>query len=142
MSDSEDAILFHGLPVPDGNGRRMLYSSDHRVIYTYKLSSAELDQAFKMAVTSDGPDGLWKIKSDDRVMVRQRRQAHCCRRILFSSSLTRPELLRYPSRCACAQYAGKLEVQRDSVTLRVSLEDHPEAGMSALKYFTLKSAPP
>ena len=76
MSDSEDAILFHGLPVPDGNGRRMLYSSDHRVIYTYKLSSAELDQAFKMAVTSDGPDGLWKIKSDDRVMVRQRRQAH------------------------------------------------------------------
>lgn len=85
MSDSEDAILFHGLPVPDGNGRRMLYSSDHRVIYTYKLSSAELDQAFKMAVTSDGPDGLWKIKSDDRVMVRQRRQAHIYSAVAYYS---------------------------------------------------------
>ena len=134
--DSEDVILFHGLPVPDGNDRRMLYSSDHRVIYTYKLSSAELDQAFKMAVTSDGPDGLWKIKSDDRVMVR--RALHVfCRRILFLLTLVPSSVVP-----RCAQYAGKLEVQRDSVTLRVSLEDHPEAGMSALKYFTLKSAPP
>ena len=142
MMDGEEAILFHGLPVPDGNDRRMLYSSDHRVIYTYKLSSAELDQAFKMAVTSEGPDGLWKIKSDDRVMVRQPGK---CKELFMTSAVAHSTLVltNLPSSIPrCAQYTGKLEVQRDSVILRVSLEDHPEAGMSALKYFTLKSAPP
>ena len=32
-----------------------------------KMSAAELDQAFREAVTGDGPDGGWSIKNDERV---------------------------------------------------------------------------
>ena len=32
-----------------------------------KMSAGELDQAFREAVTGDGPDGGWSIKNDERV---------------------------------------------------------------------------
>ena len=31
------------------------------------MSAGELDQAFREAVTGDGPDGGWSIKNDERV---------------------------------------------------------------------------
>jgi hypothetical protein len=31
------------------------------------MSAAELDEAFRTAVTGDGPDGGWTIKNDERV---------------------------------------------------------------------------
>jgi len=70
-----------------------------------KMSAQDLDQAFREAVTSDGPDGGWSIKNDERV-----------------------------------KYVGKLEVTKgDDATLKVTMEDYPEAGMSALKYYTIQS---
>mmetsp|Transcript_7460 Transcript_7460/g.19590 ORF Transcript_7460/g.19590 Transcript_7460/m.19590 type:complete len:93 (+) Transcript_7460:189-467(+) len=70
-----------------------------------KMSVAELDQAFREAVTSDSPDGGWTIKNDERV-----------------------------------KYVGKLEVAKgEDTTLKVTMEDYPEAGMSALKYYTIQS---
>ena len=70
-----------------------------------KMSAGELDQAFREAVTGDGPDGGWSIKNDERV-----------------------------------KYVGKLEVAKgDDTTLKVTMEDYPEAGMSALKYYTIRA---
>merc|ERR1711988_933970 len=34
------------------------------------------------------------------------------------------------------KYVGKLEVEKEGTTLKVTMEDCPEAGMSALKYYT------
>ena len=69
------------------------------------MSAGELDQAFREAVTGDGPDGGWSIKNDERV-----------------------------------KYVGKLEVAKgDDTTLKVTMEDYPEAGMSALKYYTIRA---
>ena len=103
MADSDNA--FFGLKVPEGTDRRELYKSQYRAIYTYKMNAAELDQAFREAVTGDGPDGGWSIKNDERV-----------------------------------KYVGKLEVQKgEDTTLKVTMEDYPEAGMSALKYYTIQS---
>mmetsp|Transcript_21745 Transcript_21745/g.55492 ORF Transcript_21745/g.55492 Transcript_21745/m.55492 type:complete len:160 (+) Transcript_21745:14-493(+) len=94
-----------GLKVPEGSDRRELYKSQYRAIYTYKMSAAELDQAFREAVTGDGPDGGWSIKNDERV-----------------------------------KYVGKLEVAKgEEQQLKVTMEDYPEAGMSALKYYTIQS---
>lgn len=64
---ASDENMFFGLKVPEGNDRRELYKSQYRAIYTYKMSAQELDQAFRDAVTSDGPDGGWSIKNDERV---------------------------------------------------------------------------
>lgn len=64
---ASDENTFFGLKVPEGNDRRELYKSQYRAIYTYKMSAQELDQAFRDAVTSDGPDGGWSIKNDERV---------------------------------------------------------------------------
>ena len=94
-----------------------------------KMSAGELDQAFREAVTGDGPDGGWSIKNDERV-----------------------------------KYVGKLEVAKgEDTTLKVradspspalsspppshhlcpppqvTMEDYPEAGMSALKYYTIRA---
>jgi len=70
-----------------------------------KMSAADLDQAFREAVTSNGPDGGWTIKNDERV-----------------------------------KYVGKLEVSKgEDTSLKVTMEDYPEAGMSALKYYTIQS---
>jgi len=96
---------FAGLKVPQGNDRRELYKSQYRAIYTFKMSAADLDQAFREAVTSNGPDGGWTIKNDERV-----------------------------------KYVGKLEVSKgEDTSLKVTMEDYPEAGMSALKYYTIQS---
>ena len=65
MADADNA--FFGLKVPEGTDRRELYKSQYRAIYTYKMSAGELDQAFREAVTGDGPDGGWSIKNDERV---------------------------------------------------------------------------
>ena len=65
MADSDNA--FFGLKVPEGTDRRELYKSQYRAIYTYKMSASELDEAFRTAVTGDGPDGGWSIKNDERV---------------------------------------------------------------------------
>ena len=62
-----DEGSFFGLKVPDGTDRRELYKSQYRGIWTYKMSAAELDEAFRTAVTGDGPDGGWSIKNDERV---------------------------------------------------------------------------
>ena len=103
MASEENS--FFGLKVPEGNDRRELYKSQYRAIYTYKMSAQDLDQAFREAVTGDGPDGGWSIKNDERV-----------------------------------KYVGKLEVTKgDDATLKVTMEDYPEAGMSALKYYTIQS---
>ena len=64
---ASDDNSFFGLKVPDGNDRRELYKSQYRAIYTYKMSAQELDQAFRDAITGDGPDGGWGIKNDERV---------------------------------------------------------------------------
>ena len=73
-----------------------------------KMSAADLDQAFREAVTSNGPDGGWTIKNDERV-----------------------------------KYVGKLEVSKgEDTSLKVTMEDYPEAGMSALKYYTIQSCTP
>jgi len=102
---SGDDNAFFGLKVPEGNDRRELYKSQYRAIYTYKMSAQDLDQAFREAVTGDGPDGGWGIKNDERV-----------------------------------KYVGKLEVSKgEDQTLKVTMEDYPEAGMSALKYYTIQS---
>ena len=102
---ASDENSFFGLKVPEGNDRRELYKSQYRAIYTYKMGAQDLDQAFREAVTSDGPDGGWSIKNDERV-----------------------------------KYVGKLEVQKgEESTLKVTMEDYPEAGMSALKYYTIQS---
>ena len=70
-----------------------------------KMRAGELDQAFREAVTGEGPDGGWSIKNDERV-----------------------------------KYVGKLEVAKgDDTTLKVTMEDYPEAGMSALKYYTIRA---
>ena len=53
--------------MPEGHDRRELYKSQYRAIYTYKMSVQDLDQAFREAVTSEGPDGGWGIKNDERV---------------------------------------------------------------------------
>ena len=37
------------------------------------------------------------------------------------------------------RYSGKLVVEREATSLKVTIEDHPEAGMSSLKYFTFQS---
>jgi len=37
------------------------------------------------------------------------------------------------------KYVGKLEVSKEDTTLKVTFEDYPEAGMSALKYYTIQS---
>ena len=38
------------------------------------------------------------------------------------------------------KYVGKLEVAKgDDTTLKVTMEDYPEAGMSALKYYTIRA---
>lgn len=37
------------------------------------------------------------------------------------------------------KYVGKLEVTNGDTTLKVTMEDYPEAGMSALKYYTIQS---
>ena len=69
------------------------------------MSAAELDQAFRDAITGDGPDGGWGIKNDERV-----------------------------------KYVGKLEVTKgEDTSLKVTMEDYPEAGMAALKYYTIQS---
>ena len=65
MTDTENS--FFGLKVPDGTDRRELYKSQYRGIWTYKMSASELDEAFRTAVTGDGPDGGWSIKNDERV---------------------------------------------------------------------------
>ena len=102
---ASDENSFFGLKVPEGTDRRELYKSQYRAIYTYKMSAGELDQAFREAVTGDGPDGGWSIKNDERV-----------------------------------KYVGKLEVTKgEDTTLKVTMEDYPEAGMSALKYYTIQS---
>jgi hypothetical protein len=64
---ASDENSFFGLKVPEGNDRRELYKSQYRAIYTYKMGAQDLDQAFREAVTSDGPDGGWSIKNDERV---------------------------------------------------------------------------
>ena len=61
------ANSFSGPTVPEAPDRRELYKSQYRAIYTYKMSAAELDQAFREAVTGEGPDGGWSIKNDERV---------------------------------------------------------------------------
>ena len=102
---ASDENSFFGLKVPEGHDRRELYKSQYRAIYTYKMSVQDLDQAFREAVTSEGPDGGWGIKNDERV-----------------------------------KYVGKLEVAKgEDSTLKVTMEDYPEAGMSALKYYTIQS---
>ena len=62
-----DEGSFFGLKVPEGTDRRELYKSQYRGIWTYKMSASELDEAFRTAVTGDGPDGGWSIKNDERV---------------------------------------------------------------------------
>lgn len=62
-----DDNAFFGLKVPEGNDRRELYKSQYRAIYTYKMSAQELDEAFRNAITGEGPDGGWSIKNDERV---------------------------------------------------------------------------
>eukprot|EP00306_Pavlova_sp_CCMP459_P010688 CAMPEP_0185190350 /NCGR_PEP_ID=MMETSP1140-20130426/7972_1 /TAXON_ID=298111 /ORGANISM="Pavlova sp., Strain CCMP459" /LENGTH=102 /DNA_ID=CAMNT_0027756975 /DNA_START=36 /DNA_END=344 /DNA_ORIENTATION=+ len=37
------------------------------------------------------------------------------------------------------KYVGKLEVEMENQTLKVTMEDYPEAGMSALKYYTIQN---
>ena len=94
-----DENSFFGLKVPEGTDRRELYKSQYRAIYTYKMSAAELDQAFREAVTGDGPDGGWSIKNDERVkyvgkleVQKVSVQRGCC-------PLARNRTLRVPSPC-------------------------------------------
>ena len=186
MADSDNA--FFGLKVPEGTDRRELYKSQYRAIYTYKMSASELDEAFRTAVTGDGPDGGWSIKNDERVKyvgklevskgddttlkvcggqlrggrrawgargrgaARGRRRegaggsarasersagactsaraAHACRgRPLRRAAAPHPHLAHAPLLTASARRPPS----------QVTMEDYPEAGMSALKYYTVQS---
>ncbi|EOD07459.1 hypothetical protein EMIHUDRAFT_438537 [Emiliania huxleyi CCMP1516] len=112
---SEAADSFKDIAVPEGSDRRELYKSPYRAIYTYKMSAQELDEKFREAITGDHQKGGWQIKNDERV-----------------------------------KYVGKLEVSKEvsedgdpsnkkKLDYKVSFEDYPEAGMSALKYYTIQS---
>lgn len=174
---ASDENSFFGLKVPEGTDRRELYKSQYRAIYTYKMSAAELDQAFREAVTGDGPDGGWSIKNDERVkyvgkleVQKVSVQRGCCplarnrtpqspfpvplRRAI---GLALAEGGSSPSHVAFTDVQQQLPFQThahrpppdapllllssqgEESTLKVTMEDYPEAGMSALKYYTIQS---
>lgn len=53
---------FHGLPAPEGVERKVLYASDYRVIYTYKMPLAELDAQLQKLLM----DRHWATRVDQR----------------------------------------------------------------------------
>ena len=130
--------MFFGLKVPEGPGRHCVYKSKYRAIYTYKLSAAQLDQAFKLAVTGEGADGGWSINLDERIMYAGKlavQRDETCLKVTTSlptRSCARPLLL-----IACSLLM--IECMHGVYPPQVTMEDHPEAGMSALKYFTFQS---
>ena len=179
MADSDNA--FFGLKVPEGTDRRELYKSQYRAIYTYKMSASELDEAFRTAVTGDGPDGGWSIKNDERVKyvgklevskgddttlkvrggqlrggrrawgARGRGTARGRRREGAGGKRARqrggrplrraaphPRLAHAPMLPRLA-HAPVLTASARRPPSQVTMEDYPEAGMSALKYYTVQS---
>lgn len=56
------AAPFHGLPPPDGVERKTLYASNFRVIYTYRMSLADLDGEFQRLLAEKG----WVTRADER----------------------------------------------------------------------------
>ena len=190
MADSDNA--FFGLKVPEGTDRRELYKSQYRAIYTYKMSASELDEAFRTAVTGDGPDGGWSIKNDERVKYvgklevskgddttlkvrggslrggrraggargrgpargRRREGAGGSARANERSARSVHERARGPRAPRAAVAAGGgasptphphlahaplLTASARRPPSQVTMEDYPEAGMSALKYYTVQS---
>ena len=185
MADSDNA--FFGLKVPEGTDRRELYKSQYRAIYTYKMSASELDEAFRTAVTGDGPDGGWSIKNDERVKYvgklevskgddttlkvrggslrggrraggargrgpargRRREGAGGSARASERSARSVHERARGPRgggrplrRAAphpLLAHAPLLTASARRPPSQVTMEDYPEAGMSALKYYTVQS---
>merc|ERR1711934_1312871 len=53
---------FYGVPIPEGNDRRNLHTSQYRAIYTYRESAAALDKQFTKVISQAG----WKIENDER----------------------------------------------------------------------------
>ena len=172
MADSDNA--FFGLKVPEGTDRRELYKSQYRAIYTYKMSASELDEAFRTAVTGDGPDGGWSIKNDERVKyvgklevskgddttlkvrggqlrgggARGRAGAGAGAGPAPRGSGRRSARGPRVPRAAVAAGGGASPTPRpctpahrfrSSPPSQVTMEDYPEAGMSALKYYTVQS---
>ena len=146
-----DEGSFFGLKVPEGTDRRELYKSQYRGIWTYKMSAAELDEAFRTAVTGDGPDGGWSIKNDERVKYvgklevakgedRRSRRAHARRPPTPAHARPRPPATAAHA-CAHRQSGAMRPTPQlfPRSPLQVTMEDYPEAGMSALKYYTIQS---
>eukprot|EP00900_Chrysochromulina_parva_P001005 jgi/Chrpa1/10905/Chrysochromulina_OHIO_Genome00021685-RA len=114
MASSENS--FFGLKVPEGNDRRELYKSQYRAIYTCKrtLSCTAQHTCHKMSVSE--------------------LDAHFREGVTGSGpdggwSIKNDERVKY---------VGKLEVCKgEDSSLKVTMEDYPEAGMSALKYYTI-----
>jgi hypothetical protein len=52
---------FHGLPAPEGVERKILYASEFRAIYTYKMSLPELDAQLQKLLSDN-----WATRVDQR----------------------------------------------------------------------------
>ena len=178
MADSDNA--FFGLKVPEGTDRRELYKSQYRAIYTYKMSASELDEAFRTAVTGDGPDGGWSIKNDERVKYVGKLEVTKGEDTTLKARSLPPPCVSRLARAAAVFGAARGRGGGDAVVGRgrepagawgsekrraraapeqpfgghhrtphsspcvfsgaqVTMEDYPEAGMSALKYYTVQS---
>ena len=127
-----DEGSFFGLKVPEGTDRRELYKSQYRGIWTYKMSAAELDEAFRTAVTGDGPDGGWSIKNDERVKYVGKLE------VAKGEDTTLKVRADSPSPALSSPPPSHL-LRPLRVFEQVTMEDYPEAGMSALKYYTIQS---
>ena len=149
MASDENA--FFGLKVPEGTDRRELYKSQYRAIYTYKMSAAELDQAFREAVTGDGPDGGWSIKNDERVKYVGKLEVQKGEESTLKVRANTRRATRPPTRARARRSSSLLSrasppppahaphALARSLASQVTMEDYPEAGMSALKYYTIQS---
>lgn len=141
---ADESNNFFGLPVPEGTDRRELYKSQYRAIHTYKMNAQELDEKFRSAITEQQlPNGPWTIKNDDRIkyvgkldVVDSKGEAT----IKVTSRPSQPTPAHSPQPL-CARRFPRHPHARSllSPLTQVAFEDYPEAGMSALKYYTVQS---
>ena len=101
-------------------------------VFSDKMSAGELDQAFREAVTGDGPDGGWSIKNDERVKYVGKLE------VAKGEDTTLKVRRDSPSPALSSPPSSHL-LRPLCVFEQVTMEDYPEAGMSALKYYTIQS---
>jgi hypothetical protein len=83
---SSEPPVFHGLPLPEGVEKRVLYHSTYRAIVTYAMSLSDLDRELRHLINANG----CTVKEDGRRNLQGKRALAAAAKLPAASSFDDP----------------------------------------------------